>query len=273
MEENQTQTFTSWLNATTIDEARNASTEEVIRANYLAISVADYGSYGYGPAVDGDFVPALPSVLIRNGRFDQSIRLLMFHTAREGYGSSPPQMQSDNDFEKFVLGAFPGLAASPDTLKYIVTELYPSVFDGSQALAYTSQYERAAAFMTEAFATCGVSYFGDALPFNSWSSDFVIYPSLHETEATYTLYAGRYSNVSRVDGNSTTWSTEQIAHVVQGYISRFAQFGDPNGDDTPYWPVYGMNATANIVNTTGFTIGKESSANHRCEWWSKGLYY
>jgi carboxylesterase type B len=61
--------------------------------------------------------------------------------------------------------------------------------------------------------------------------------------------------------------------VYQGYISRFAQFGEPNGDDTPYWPVYGKNATAQIVNTSGFMTGIEASADKRCEWWSKALYY
>lgn len=266
------QTFTSWLNATTLKEARNASTAEVIRANYLAIAVANYGSFGYGPSVDGDFVPALPSVLLRNGRFDQSIRLLHFHVANEGYGSASPAIQNDMAFEQFVLQSFPGLATSPETLKY-VTELYPSVFDGSQALGYKSQYERATAFMTEAFYTCSVAYLGDALPFNTWSSDFVMSPSLHESEATYTAYAGDYHNITRIDSNSIRLSIEQIAYTVQGYISRFAQFGDPNGDNAPYWPVYGKNATAQIVNTSGFTTGKESSANSRCEWWSKGLYY
>jgi carboxylesterase type B len=273
VEEKQVRTFTSWLNATTIQEARKASTTEIIRANYLAIAVADYGSFGYGPSVDGDFVPALPGVLLRNGRFDKSVRLLHFHAANEGYGFASPVIQNDKAFEQFVLESFPGLATSPETLKYITTELYPAIFDGSQALNYTSQYERAAAFMTEAFYTCSVAYLGDALPFNTWSSDFVISPSLHESEAKYTVYDGDYHNASRIDSNSTVLSTEQIAYVVQGYISRFAQFGNPNGDDAPHWPVFGKNATAQIVNTLGFTTGKEASANARCEWWSKGLYY
>ena len=167
VEEKQTQTFTSWLNATTIDEARKASTEEVIRANYLAIAVADYGSFGYGPSVDGDFIPALPNALLRSGRFDHSVRLLHFHAANEGYGFASPAIQNDTAFENFVLQAFPGLATSPETLKYIATELYPSNSNGSQALGYKTQYERAAAFMTEAFYTCSIAYLGDALPFNT----------------------------------------------------------------------------------------------------------
>jgi hypothetical protein len=87
--------------------------------------------------------------------------------------------------------------------------------------------------LTGAFFTCAVAYFGDALPFDTWSSDFVTTPSLHDTEPTYTLYAGGYSNASRIDGNSSSLSTEQIAYVYQGYISRLAQFGNPNADDTP----------------------------------------
>jgi carboxylesterase type B len=267
------QTFASFLNATTLQEARKASSAEVIRANYLAIAVAAYGSFGYGPTLDGDFVPAPPSTLFRNGKFDKSIRLLHLHATNEGYGFASPAATNDTAFEQYVLESLPGLGSSPETLKYVTTVLYPPVFDGSQAQGYKSQYERAAAFLAEAFNVCSISYIGDALPFSTWSSDFVISPSLHETEAAYTGYSGSYSNASRITSNTTELSTEQIAFAYQGYISRFAQFGEPNGDDTPYWPVYGKNATAQIVDTTGFTTGKESSANKRCEWWSKGLYY
>jgi carboxylesterase type B len=273
VEEQQVQTFMSWFNATTLQEARKASSAEVIRANYLGIAVAAYGSFGYGPSVDGDFVPASPSTLFRNGRFDKSIRLLHMHAANEGYGLASPAVTNDAAFEQFILEAFPGLGSSPETLKYVVSELYPSVSDDSQALGYKSQYERAAVSLAEAFYTCSIAYIGDALPLNTWSSDFVITPSLHESEATYTLFNGPYTNVSRIASNTTALSTEQIAYVYQGYISRFAQFGNPNGNDTPYWPIYDKNATAQIVNTSGFTTGKESSANNRCEWWSKGLYY
>ena len=69
--------------------------------------------------------------------------------------------------------------------------------------------------MTEAFYSCSIAYLGDALPFNTWSADFVISPSLHESEAKYTLYAGEYHNPSRVDSNSTSsLSTEQIAYAI-----------------------------------------------------------
>jgi carboxylesterase type B len=263
-----------WVNnATTIEEARKASTAEIIRANYLAIAVTEYGSFGFGPTTDGNFVPDPPNVLLRNGRFDQSVRLLVLKSANEGYGFASPAITNDTAFEQYVLGAFPGLAVSPEILKYIISELYPPVYDGSQALGYKTPYERTAAFLTEAFFTCNVAYLADALPFNTWASDFVISPSLHESEATYTLYAGDYSNASRIDGNSSSLSTEQIAHVVQGYLSRFAQFGNPNGDDAPYWPIYGKNATAQVVSTSGFTTARESAANPRCEWWSQGLFY
>jgi hypothetical protein len=30
-----------------------------------------------------------------------------------------------------------------------------------------------------------------------------------------------------------------MAYVVQGYISGFAQFGNPNADDALYWPMFG----------------------------------
>jgi hypothetical protein len=155
----------------------------------------------------------LRNTLFRNGKFDKSIRLLHMHATNEGNGFASPAITNDTAFEQFVLESFPGPGSSPETLKYATTELYPSVFDGSQALAYKSQYERAAAFLTETFHTCSIGHIREALPFNTWSSDYVITPALHETEATYTLFNGPYTNASCITGNTTALSTEQIACV------------------------------------------------------------
>jgi hypothetical protein len=76
--------------------------------------------------------------------------------------------------------------------------------------------------LTETFYTCSIGHIGEALPFNTWSSDCVITPALHETEATYTLFNGPYTNTSYITSNTNALSTEQIAYVYQGYISRFA---------------------------------------------------
>jgi hypothetical protein len=155
----------------------------------------------------------LRNTLFRNGKFDKSIRLLHMHAANEGNGFASPAITNDTAFEQFVLESFPGLGSSPETLKYVTTTSYPSVYDGSQALAYKSQYERAAAFLAEAFYTCSIGHIGEALPFNTWSSYYVIAPTLHETETTYTLFNRPYTNASCITGNTTALSTEQIACV------------------------------------------------------------
>jgi hypothetical protein len=50
-----------------------------------------------GPVVDGDFVPALPSLLLSHGRFDDSIDVLVGHNGDEGFGY--PGLANDTAFD------------------------------------------------------------------------------------------------------------------------------------------------------------------------------
>ena len=274
IQEQQFESFLSLLHVSSIEEARQLPTNDIQTANYLAIALAKYGSFEFSPTVDGNFVPAVPSTLLRNGQFDKSVRLLNIHTSNEGYGWASPNIQDDAAFRAFVLGFFPGLATSPENLDYITTSLYPSIFNGSQANNYTDQYARAAALVTEAEFTCSVAALGDALPSQTWSADFVLGGAFHETEAGYTAYGSLYpTNMTAFDATSGDLSMEQISYVLQGYFARFTQVGNPNGPELPFWPLYGDNQTAQFVNTSGFSLGTELAANRRCDWWSKGLVY
>lgn len=57
-QENKTQTFLSLLNVSTIEEARQLSSDDLINANSWQVGNASYSDYVWGPVVDGLFVPA-----------------------------------------------------------------------------------------------------------------------------------------------------------------------------------------------------------------------
>ena len=77
------QDYLQWANVSSIEEARNLSTEALQFANIVTVGLAAYGGFTYGPVVDGDFLPALPGQLLARGKFDKDIKVMVGHNANE----------------------------------------------------------------------------------------------------------------------------------------------------------------------------------------------
>ena len=72
-------------------------------------------------------------------------------TSLQGILFTSPYIQSNKDFKQSILKDLPTLNSLPSVLKYIVRTLYPPIFDGSQAMGYTSEIGRAAALISELY--------------------------------------------------------------------------------------------------------------------------
>ncbi|KAB8267956.1 carboxylesterase family protein [Aspergillus minisclerotigenes] len=89
----QEQTFRQYLkllNVSTIEEARQLPSEKLIAANTHQVSGSPYGTFTYGPVVDGVFVADLPGKLLLRGEFDHSVKILNGHTLNEALMYTPP---------------------------------------------------------------------------------------------------------------------------------------------------------------------------------------
>jgi carboxylesterase type B len=75
--------FLGLLNVSTIEEARQLPFAALQTANVKQVGASPYGGFTYGPVVDGDFVPALPGVLLLHGQYDKSLRVMVGHNAQE----------------------------------------------------------------------------------------------------------------------------------------------------------------------------------------------
>lgn len=53
------------------------------------VRAASYGVFNFGPTVDGDFVPALPGMLLLHGQFEHNIRVMVGHHTDEVRNHSP----------------------------------------------------------------------------------------------------------------------------------------------------------------------------------------
>ena len=82
----QEQTLNNFLalaNVSTIEEARQLPFSALLTANIIQVGGSPYGGFTYAPAVDGDFVPALPGELLLHGQFDKRLRVMVGHNADE----------------------------------------------------------------------------------------------------------------------------------------------------------------------------------------------
>jgi len=267
-QENIFKDYLEYLNVSTLEEARNVSFAQAQLANIMQVGASPYGLFTYGPTVDGDFTPALPGVLLLHGQYDKSLRVMVGHNADEGLLFTSPFAQNDSALHTELLGALPTLAGLPDQVNYILNTLYPPIFDGSQAQGYTNQIARTAALESELIFTCNTFYLDKAFGNKTHSYLFNIPPAIHGQDIPYTYYTG--VNQTAASGSVMY---PAVAIAMQDYITSFAETGNPNEEGVPYFPIYGPNATIQVLNTTSIFQMKDPAANYRCNYWQRAIYY
>ncbi len=88
-------------------------------------------------------------------------------------------------------------------------------------------------------------------------------PALHGQDIDYTFYNGpNLSGVPSLD--------QSIAEALQKYIVSFTATGSEN---LPVFPRWGNDTNLLDLNVTGINVVKDDTANSRCAWWQKALYY
>ena len=259
------------LNVSTLQEARDLPSSALIAANYQQITSAPYGTYVYGPVVDGLFVPGLPGNLLAQGLFAQGVQIMAGHNSDEGLLFADPRVNNETGFEQYIRSRFPDIR--PGIVEYILGTLYPQRYDGSQP--YTSFFARFVLFLSDAFFTCNTNMLvaaateasresGNGMS-NSYTYEFAVPPGIHGQDLAYTFY----------NGPSASVTSKEVAELLQDYIVSFAMTGKPSSHaagDATFYP-YRRNDDALILNVTGPSVIRDPTANARCAWWQKALYF
>lgn len=251
-------TFSTLLNVSTLDEARTLPSMALIAANVQQISTAPYGTYPYGPTLDHSFVPGLPNELLLQRACANDVKIMVGHNSDEGLYFVDPRITDDAGFRAYISGYFPSIKAS--VLNYIVKELYPPMYDGSQR--YRTFLERVSLFASEALLTCNPNFIAHAYGNKTYNFRFSIPPAIHGEDLAYTFYNGSSAEVSSL----------KIAEALQSYIVSFAKTGRPS-TSVPDFLLYGKEATVLDLNVSAISTMPDSTANARCTWWQKSLYY
>ena len=117
--------------------------------------------------------------------------------------------------------------------------------------------------------SCYTDYLNQAYEGKTYAYRFSVPPALHGQDIPYTFYNGpNSSEVLRLE-----IPDQSIAEALQKYIVSFTATGVPSSKNLPVFPQWGNDKNLLDLNVTGIKVVKDDTANSRCAWWQKALYY
>ena len=117
--------------------------------------------------------------------------------------------------------------------------------------------------------SCNTDYLNRAYGGKTYAYRFSVPPAKHAQDLSYTFYNG--PNPSEVSSSGTF--DQSIAEALQKYIVSFTATGVPSSNNLPVFPLWGKEKNLLDLNVTGIKVIKDDTANSRCAWWQKALYY
>lgn len=240
--------------------------------NAALVASSEYGTFTFGPVVDGRYVPALPGQRLLEGKFDHKISTIASRNADEGKLFTSTSIQNNAAFNDLVRSLLP--EASSETITYITTHLYPPIFNGSYP--YTTQIERGQLITQEFTITCHSYFLANAFAkaeaervSRSWKYIFAVPPGLHSNDVSYTFFNGdtHPQSIGNIVVNTT------VAGVLQNMIINLAQRATPNGKGVPEFPSYGDGRVFDLNFTMLGNVFPDPDDNERCKYWQGSSWH
>lgn len=255
------QQFLDVLNVSSVEEARQLPSQKLIAANeYQVATKSSYGTYTYGPVVDGTFVPELPGKLLLEGKFDRNLRIMVGHNANEGLLFTPPSSNNTGSYAALLKQDFPG--AKKSVLDHVTKDLYPPLYNGTYG--YTNPIQRFALTLADVVFQCNTDYFNRAFHKQTFAYMFSVPPALHGADISYTFYDPA--------ANSSSVANPSVAFALQDYITSFTQTGHPNSTVGPDFQHYGEKSNLQKLGPVNITTVRDPTANARCRFWQTAPY-
>ena len=253
--------FLATGNITSYTQARALSSAQLAAINAEMIVTAPFANTLFTPNVDGLFVPDYPAKLLLNGRVDRNVDIIVAHNLDEGLLFTDPRITNEAGFKAFLSGFMPSLPAAK--INTLASTIYPPDFSGAQP--YTSQVERTALAVGEAFMDCYAFGVNLAYRNESRSYQFSIFPGFHAEDVDYTFWNGETTSGLGIPIVASTATT------MQRWFVDFTEKGDAVGSSARNIPVYTSAANVANITGTGFPTVRDPAANPRCRFWLEGL--
>ncbi|KAF2663546.1 alpha/beta-hydrolase [Microthyrium microscopicum] len=279
--EDNLQTFLNLSGVSSIEEARKLPSEKLVAANFQMVTYSSYGSFTFGPTIDHNFVQTLPALALKNGDFDDDIRLLIGHNSDEGLIFASASTVNASVFPINVVASAPTL--SQEDLDFIDNKLYPAVFDGSAG--WPDDVMRSATFAADIGFLCNAYALGKYTK-DAYMYEFGVYPALHGTDIQYTFYNGPStpgSNAGATPTNSTLakrgvkemTTYNKAAVSLQEWITSFAMTGKPSTSHPEVaFPLYGgdQKILKLVDDQSAPVTAKDDIVADRCNAWIDRLF-
>ncbi|KUI67151.1 Lipase 1 [Cytospora mali] len=146
----------------TIECLRALTMDELWNATEAAYDVMVEGTDGdiWLPCVDGTFLPAAPSELVRSGNFTQ-MPIVLGWARNDAALFKPLTIEKDSDTRDFLRSLYPYL--SNETFE-VLMELYPvSDFPANIVANRSAEHYRSSQILRDVLFTCPSFYFGHAM--------------------------------------------------------------------------------------------------------------
>lgn len=252
-QENSTKTYYDYLNVTSLEAARQVSSEDAILANARIIGKAQYTYFPFGPSVDGSLVPTHPSISFLSGNFNKDVQVLTGHTANEGITFSPPYVETDEQMGDYLRSLFATI--QDEAVEHITQDLYPE-----------QGVNRTINMISDLGMKCNTDYLRRAYGRQTYGYEFILPPAFHGGDFPYYFYNGPEPEESSSPGTAT------LARTLQRYVSNFIKKGDPNGEGLGDFPIAGEEALRLGITAEGFSVGQDKTDSEQCRWLQKVLY-
>ncbi|KAF2422984.1 alpha/beta-hydrolase [Tothia fuscella] len=271
-------TFQFNTSSFSLHSLRQKSTEVLQSQNNVMNYHSNYGSFEFGPTVDGSFVPDLPSKLLHEGKFHSNISVLLGHSYYDGLLFTPPWLRDDAAVRNFTSEQFPQM--TEDSLN-TVKSLYPiRASNEGRKVLYDVQN-----LLDDVAVSCNNYY----LTQNASGAGVYRYllgappGPIHALIPFYALYPADGEEVPAIPGLAP-W--KQLARTMQRGFVNYIRDGDPSTADKA-WPKYATSGDAQrqvmnfgqtipTANITAFVGDDKEYKNHdskaKCEFWQSAPY-
>ncbi|GKZ35877.1 hypothetical protein AbraIFM66950_006677 [Aspergillus brasiliensis] len=264
LQKSSLQQFLDLLNVTSVEEARQLPSDQLIAANaYQIATTSVYGTFTYGPVVDTSFITDFPSRILLNPNFKwKNVRVMTSHTTHEGLSFTPPAGVNSSALPSIIETYVPGLA--PGTVDRIAQDWYPPIYNASSsgALGYSSPLERASVFISDAFFQCKNVYL-DAVFDTVYASVFSVPPGLHAQDVAFNFY-----DHSQPDA-AVGMFNESLALTMQDYIITFVKQGIPSSveNNSTKWEEYAKDRRVMNLGLQDIAMTSDPVNTARCRFW------
>jgi carboxylesterase type B len=216
----------------TLDEARLLPADKLMAVNQQQINNAPYGTFVYGPTIDGGLVPRLPAEILKDPGFSTDVHLMLGHNSNEGLVFVNPNADGTDTADTYI----PNLQASlpaikPEDMVYLNNTLYQVSTYGTGPGQFKDEVRRQAQTAADAGIICN-TYALTTSSKSVYLYEYSVNPGYHGEDLEDTFWTKARANIP--------------AGALQDWIASFTLSGVPSSSSGPTFPEYG--AGQNILN-------------------------